>query len=327
MPRRTSFSDARPVASRPSIITVPALALMTPAIALSNVDFPAPLGPTTAVMAPRRARTLTFSTIGGPPYPAVSPETSRAATVGVSAGTGSGVSVVIGGHLPEIGVDDGLVATKLIEGCLRDHPPLGHHHHLVGDPLDERQVVLDDDNRGARRDETEHGARHALAEDRIDASHGLIEDDQSRLGHADAPELQEAFLATAEVAGPLVAEVEQPELVEDGAGLDQLLVCALLLGARRPPERPPEPLATWLEAGKDEILEHAERRPLARTLKCPDQAHTRNNMRRPALHLLAFEADGAGIGDLEAGDEVDGCALAGAVGTDQPGDLTLGCGE
>src|ERR1700693_3150862 len=130
MPRRTSFSDGNPVASLPSTLTVPALERITPAIALSNVDFPAPLGPTIAVMAPRWARTLTPSTIGAPPYPAVRSATSRAAAGSVSAGTGSGLSVVIGRQISEIGVDDGRVAAQLIELCLRNYAVLSSNHHL-----------------------------------------------------------------------------------------------------------------------------------------------------------------------------------------------------
>src|SRR4029077_2666844 len=95
------------------------------------------------------------SPTGGPPYPAVSPDTSRAAMFAVSARAGSGVSVVIGGHLPQVGVDHGLVAAQLIKWRLRDHPTLSHHHHLVRDSLDERQVVLDDDDRRAGLDEPE----------------------------------------------------------------------------------------------------------------------------------------------------------------------------
>src|ERR1700694_4898043 len=132
MPRRTSFSEGSPVASLPSTVIVPDFGVITPAMALSRVDLPAPLGPTIAVMAPRLARTLTFSMIGGPPYPAVRADTSSAAATPAPGAAGSVVSVVIGGHLPQIGIDDGLVATQLLEWRLGDHPPLGHHHHLVG---------------------------------------------------------------------------------------------------------------------------------------------------------------------------------------------------
>src|ERR1700680_1721447 len=236
MPRRTSRSEGRPVASLPSTVIVPAFGLITPAMALSRVDLPAPLGPTIAVMAPRWARTLTFSMIGGPPYPAVRPDTSSAAATSAARGAGSVVSVVIGGHLSEIGVNDGLVAAQLLEWRLGDPPPFGHHHHLVGHPLDERKIVLDDDHRGTGADEAEHGRCHALAEHRVDTAHRLVEDHQSRLGHADAPEFEQALLATAEVAGALVAQGEQPEFLEDGARTNQLLAGALLLSTGRAAE-------------------------------------------------------------------------------------------
>jgi hypothetical protein len=77
MPFLTSFSAGCPVTSTPMTVTVPAVGRMSPAIAFSKVDFPAPLGPTMAVIAPLRATTLTPSMTGGPPYPAVSRLTSR----------------------------------------------------------------------------------------------------------------------------------------------------------------------------------------------------------------------------------------------------------
>src|ERR1017187_7864532 len=126
---------------------------------------------------------LTFSTIGGPPYPAVRPTTSRAATTAVPAAAASGASVVIRRHLPEIRVDDSRVATELVEWSLGDHSALSHHDHLVRDPLDEREVVFDDDHRRAGGDETEHGGRHALAEDRVDSTHRFIEDEQQPRRH------------------------------------------------------------------------------------------------------------------------------------------------
>src|SRR5580704_1096691 len=233
MPRRTSFSEGRPVASRPSTATVPAFAVITPAMALSSVDLPAPLGPTMAVIAPRCARRLTFSTIGGPPYPAVRPCTSRAATIAGAVGAGSGVSVVIGWHLSEIGVDDCGITAQLIEGSFGDHLTLGHHDDLIGDALDEREVVLDDDDRGSRRDEGEDCRRHALAEDRIDAAHRLVEDHQTWRRHSDSPELEKPLLAAAQVARALIAKVQQSELIKDCARPEQPVVGALLLCSRR----------------------------------------------------------------------------------------------
>src|SRR5437016_13330032 len=120
MPPRTSFSVGWPVTCRPSTRTLPAVGRISPATALSSVDFPAPLGPTTAVIWPRRAVMLTPSMMGGPPYPATSSSTSSAAPSEPAAS-------VTGRHLPEIGVDHGLVRAKRLERAGRDDRPLGHH--------------------------------------------------------------------------------------------------------------------------------------------------------------------------------------------------------
>src|ERR1700736_1914902 len=100
MPTRRSAGC--PVTSVPSTNTRPLVGRIKPAIAFSSVDLPAPLGPTIAVIAPRRALTLTFSTTGGPPQPAVSPSTVRAAP-------SSGAWLLIRRHLAEVGVDHGRV--------------------------------------------------------------------------------------------------------------------------------------------------------------------------------------------------------------------------
>src|SRR5581483_8791572 len=118
MPIPTIFSAARPVTSLPSTVTLPALGRISPAIALSRVDLPAPLGPTMAVIAPSRATMLTPLITGGPPYPAVRFSTTR--TVGAR----SGLSVT--DHLAQVRVDHGLARAQGLERALGDHGPLGH---------------------------------------------------------------------------------------------------------------------------------------------------------------------------------------------------------
>ncbi len=54
IPRRTMASAARPVISCPSIRTRPAAGTISPEMARSRVDLPAPLGPMTETISPAR---------------------------------------------------------------------------------------------------------------------------------------------------------------------------------------------------------------------------------------------------------------------------------
>src|SRR5579872_398746 len=132
MPIPTIFSAARPVTSLPSTVTLPALGRISPAIALSSVDLPAPFGPTIAVIAPRRATMLTPLITGGPPYPAVSFSTTR--TVGAVS------SLSVTDHLAKVGVDHGLARTQGLERAFGDHGALSHDDHVLSHAFDERQV-------------------------------------------------------------------------------------------------------------------------------------------------------------------------------------------
>src|SRR5215469_12820834 len=171
----------------PCTKTSPREAFSTPLSALSKVDFPAPFGPTTAAIFPACTVSDTSSMTGGPPYPAHTPSARS---------TGSVMAQV---H-PEVGVDDPRVAAQPGERPLRDHLAKVHHHHLVAGLLDERQVVFHHDHGPAVGGELAHGVADLRAEHRVDAAHGLVEDDQPRLGSGDAREFQQAFLATAERA-------------------------------------------------------------------------------------------------------------------------------
>src|SRR5690606_4554154 len=71
--------------STPPNRTVPALADCIPPIALSNVDLPAPFGPTRATISPSSTVNVTPSTAGSPPKRFSIPVSSRIATVGLSA--------------------------------------------------------------------------------------------------------------------------------------------------------------------------------------------------------------------------------------------------
>src|SRR5215469_14989987 len=105
----------------PPAKTSPRVVRSTPASALSRVDFPAPFGPTTAVIFPACTEIETSSMTGGPPYPAHTPS---ARSAGAAAG-----SVTAQVH-SEVGIDDLRVAAQTGERPLRDHLAEVHHDHL-----------------------------------------------------------------------------------------------------------------------------------------------------------------------------------------------------
>src|SRR5438309_7244981 len=123
MPSRISFSGARPVTSLPLSSTRPAAGRISPAIAFSSVDFPAPFGPTTAVTRPGCASMLMSWMMGGPPYPAARPRVSRTGPLDT------------GDHLPEIRIDDGGIRPKRIQGPVGDRASQGHDDDRPADPL------------------------------------------------------------------------------------------------------------------------------------------------------------------------------------------------
>src|SRR5258708_42919 len=161
----------------PWTYTSPPDAFSTPLSALSSVDLPAPFGPTIAVIFLAWTASETSSMIGAPPYPAVTPSARST--------TSAGCSFMAQVH-PEIGVDHPGVVPQASKRALRDDLAEIHHHHLVAGPLDERQIVLHHDHRGALSRELPDRIADPCAEHGINSAHRLVQDDQARLGGGDA---------------------------------------------------------------------------------------------------------------------------------------------
>ena len=78
IPARTICSGLRPARSVPVSTMRPRRGLIMPLTARSSVVLPAPLAPSTAVIAPVPAEMLTPSSAMTPPYPATSSSTASA---------------------------------------------------------------------------------------------------------------------------------------------------------------------------------------------------------------------------------------------------------
>src|ERR1035438_1434739 len=84
-------------------------------------------------------------------------------------------------------------------------------------------------------------------------------------------------------------------------------------------QRPPDGLLSLGRSGRDHVLGHGERWPLARHLEGADQALPARPVEAVTLDLLPVQADDPLIRLDQPGDQVDRGALARPVGPDEPG--------
>src|SRR3954454_4955522 len=116
--------------SRPSKLTVPDRARISPEIVRSNEVLPAPLAPSTAVTLPCATSSDTSSTARTGPYEETTPVSSSIAAL-----------LVVGA---EIGVEHGVIRADFTRRARGDdpagiehRPPVGHRHDEVHPMLDE----------------------------------------------------------------------------------------------------------------------------------------------------------------------------------------------
>src|SRR5260221_2465513 len=226
----------------------------------------------------------------------------------------------------EVGIDDPRVVAQAGERSLRDDLAEVHHHDLVAGPLDERQVVLHDEHRVALVREAPRGFADPPAQHRVDASHGLVEDDQPRVRGRDPGELQQPLRHAAQPDRALPRQPGQLEPVQDLLR-DRPVRFFLTLDPPGPGQRPPERLAPELAAREQDVVHHGEVAPFAGSLECPDQSEPGYGVRALADQLPAGQPDAAPVRPPEAGHQVDDGALARAVRADQADDMALGHGE
>src|SRR6185436_12641016 len=125
MPRASRSRGVRFVISAPSNTMPPERAGSMPNTVLNTVDFPAPFGPITVVIAPRATWKLVPCRIVILPYPATMSVSVRIASV------------------TKIRLDDFRVAPDLRGIALRNDASFGQHDDARAQPHDEFHVVLD----------------------------------------------------------------------------------------------------------------------------------------------------------------------------------------
>src|SRR5579862_1597609 len=285
----------------------------TPLIALSSVDFPAPFGPTMAVIFPARTVSEMSSMIGGPPYPAVS------RSVLSTASGGSAMALV---H-PEVGVDHPGVVAQAGKRSLRDDLAQVHHDHLMAGSLDEREVVLDHDDGAALVRELPNGLADPGAEHGINASHRLVQDDQPGLGGGDAGKFEQPLLAAAESERELVPELGELEALKDSPH-HRSFGFFMATDVARPGQGAPEGFIGEAAPPQHDVVHDGQVAPLARGLERADQPEPGDGVGTLADEWLAGERDGARVRPTESGHQVNHRALARAVRADQPDHLAFG---
>src|SRR6185503_9718023 len=195
IPARTICSGLRPVRSVPSSRTRPRRGLIMPLTARSSVVLPAPLAPSTAVMAAVPAEMLTRSSAMTPPYPATS---SSTASAGV-AGPAGPVSLLMGGA--QVGSGHGGIVLNLPRRARRDHLAEVEDHDRVADGHHQVHVMLHDHERtlgGQIANEAAELGQFAL----VQAAGGLVEQDQRRLGRQRAGQRDPLPHPVGQLTGP-----------------------------------------------------------------------------------------------------------------------------
>ena len=153
----------------------------------------------------------------------------------------------------------------------------------------------------------------------VDAGGGLVEQDQARLGHQHAGELQQLALAAGEHARRSPRQpAERDELDQRLRPLD---VDALLLSdpARGEPVRP-EPLAGLALHPEQHVLQHAHGGEGPRDLEGANEAECDPLIGAQMVQAPSVQADRATGRGEAACQKVEHGRLAGAVRPDEPGD-------
>src|SRR5258706_4639112 len=157
--------------SRPSKTIRPDRGWRKPKIVLSDVDFPAPLGPMIPVTVPRATPSVRPFRMSMPStYPATTRSSSSSATLA-----------------PQVGFEHHGVVGDFFEGSLGNELALVHHRNPAAEPAQRRHLVRDDEERHALRAiHPENRLHDRVLDRRVHAGEGLIHREQANREHHQA---------------------------------------------------------------------------------------------------------------------------------------------
>src|SRR6185295_6355928 len=127
--------------------------------------------------------------------------------------------------LAEVGLPDRLVLDQVARGPGQDHVARLEHVAAVGDRQRLEGVLLDQQDRRALLVDLLDRREHLLDEDRREAERGLVEQQQSRLGHERPPDRKHLLLAAGQrpaLLGDPLAETGEERQDAVDVGLDRL---------------------------------------------------------------------------------------------------------
>src|SRR3954447_21952772 len=165
---------------------LPDRALTSPKIDFTVVVLPAPLWPMSATTSPRRRRRSASKTAVSGPYPACRPSTSR---------TGPSSSGVCPSGHAKVGLHQSFLGLELLHRALGGHVALLEEDDVVGQALDDLEVVLDDAHRLALLVELADEVERRLQPAGVDAGGRLVEEHDLRAGGEHAHEREELLVA------------------------------------------------------------------------------------------------------------------------------------
>src|SRR6266850_6514171 len=198
----------------------------------------------------------------------------------------------------EIGLNDPLVGLDGARRPFRDLLPVIEDEHRLAETHDHLHVVLDEQHGLACVAQPAHRVQQVVEERAVDARRRLVEQDQRRIGHEHAHELDELLLAVGELARVLAGQLAEPH------ELQQLAAPPLRLRARTPRD-------------DEQVLQRRQLRKDADDLERAADATAGDLPGLEAVDPLAAEAHAAGVEALDPGDAVEERRLARAVGSDQ----------
>src|SRR5262249_24218182 len=231
----------------------------------------------------------------------------------------------------EIGGDHFRVVAHVVGRAVENLDPIVEHDHAVGNPHDDRHVVLDQQDRGAVLGaHAEQKLVELGAFARVEAGGGLVEAQQHRVGAHRARDLDAPLLAIGQVAGGVIRASQQADAVEPEFRL---------VGRRRfgmPVDREAEQaedgqagcLHQRIMLSDQQILEHGHAGEQADILEGAGDARELGDAEvEQALEQIGRtvrmgEPDHPDARMIEAGDAVEDRGLAGAVGSDERGDVS-----
>ncbi len=160
---------------------------------------------------------------------------------------------------------------------------------------------------------------HELADLRrllgVHAGRGLVEQDQAGPGGQGPRDLDPTLGAVGQLVGQLAPFGHTDPVEQRGGALLALAPLAPLPRGEQQAAQRPRP-AIGVHAG-DDLVEHAEAAEQPDVLVGPGDALPADGVRAVARDLGVLEDDGALVGTVEAGDQVEQAGLARAVGAHQ----------